>query len=413
MKSNIREDHVLCTFLMLLLAFFPILTAYINSFNFNFGETAFILLLLLALIRVKSIKIFKFPDYYFYFWIYVAIALLITSNEFKITYLIPGGIAFFIFSLSLGLSSMFFNIEVLYKGLKILFFVALVFFLMQNLNLLPPQYQVVAVFPISDHVAYTNTDFEALMDLRSTTIRPSSLFLEPAYYAQFILVLLTIELFYKAQKRLFTPLAVLAIVVLLFLRSGLGISCLAIVILFKLLSFYNILQPATLKNKKTGLFVVLFLIIIASWVFLSTEIGQELLERKNEFTEEGSSGFLRFVQGFMIFDALPIRNKIFGISMEDVASMHLSFFTYTPEGDVKLFTNGLCTLLIRTGLLGFIFLFVVYFKIFKKGTPLARALILLLFFMSLLEQVYLASSMLLCTVIAASCTKRDLITTKY
>lgn len=405
-NKPINQNSLLSWVAMLLLSAFPILYTYVNSFDLNFGETAFLLILPLSVIYYKTLKVISLPRNYIYFWVYAAIALIITSGSFKITYLIPGGIAFTIFSLSIGVSVSLFNIDRLYACFKYLFYISVFIFVLQITHILPLQYQVVAILPISDHVAYTATDFSALMDLRSTTTRPSSLFLEPAYFAQFLSIFLTLELFYKSKDKLYSPLSLVCVIVLVLLQSGLGISALFVVYGIKILSYYNVFERSSTKHSKVGLVFVSIVIAVVISMLAATEMGQELLERINEFSEEGTSGFMRFVQGFMIFDALPVWNKIFGISMEEVASMHLPFFTYAPDGTVNLFTNGICTLLIKNGIIGLTMLVLVYVGMYRIGSTLSRVMIILLFFLALLEQVYLNTSMLICTAIATSCKKQ-------
>lgn len=381
---------------MLLLVMYPILYTYVSSFNLNYGEISLGIIVVLTIISLGLKRFYIAPKYYMIFWLYAGFALIKTCSQFKITYLVPGGIAFSLFSLSLITLSRLFSFHYFHKFYKLFFLLTVIIYLSQLLELLPIQYRTVAIFPISDHVAYTDTDFDGLMTLREKTTRPSSLFLEPAYYAQFILIFLAIELFRKTQERkIFTPFSILAIFLLLVLKSGLGLVGLAVLLTIKLFLYIK-------KSKKALLTMVLILPITVFLVlsFLSSEVGMQMMERKEELTTEGSSGFVRLVQGFLIFDALPLTNKILGINMEDVAALDLSFFKYTETGEVYLFTNGFCTLLLRTGLVGLALLLYIYIRLFRNGTMLCKSILILLLVMSLIEQVYLTSSMLLCTIVA-------------
>ena len=388
---------------MLLLALYPILYSYMSSYNLNYGEIGLGLATAFGMIHYGMKDGLVFPSKYLYFWIYVSITLIITSNSFKFTYLIPGGIAFSLFSLNWAFSSRVFHLDSLYKCMKIVFFIAVLVYIAQLLHLMPNQYQYIAVFPISDHIAYADIDYQGLMNLREGTIRPCSLFLEPAYFAQYALIFLALEMFYKTDiDRLLTPISFITIIVLLLLRSGLGFCGLIVLLSIKC---YDYLKKS--RNGWMTLLLIAPVLIYFLSLFLVSEAGVELMERKSEFQTEGSSGFLRIVQGFLIFDALPLFHKLFGISMESVAAMQLPFFTYTSTGEVSLFTNGFCTVLIKTGLMGLLLLLFVYYKMFKNGSMLSKTLVILLLVMSMIEQVYLTSSMLLCSVIANSETTKS------
>lgn len=381
--------------LMFSLALYPVLYSYVTSFNIKYCDLLFILVILIAWTICGFKNVFKYPRYYYMFWIYVAISLILVSHDFKVTYLIPGGIAFTIFSLNLGACGKFFDLDIFFRITKIVYILSLLVFVAQLLHLLPSQYQVSAILPISDHVAYSDVDYSTLMNLRDSGKRPSSFFLEPAYYAQFLLVYLALELFYNTRNNTFMSFSCLAcVIILLLLNSGLGLVGLAILLAMKLFLLFK-----TKKKKGPILLVTLPLVIAAVFFYFSTEVGMAMLSRQEELTTEGTSGFLRVVQGFLIFDALPVINQIFGISMEDVLNMNLSFIFYNQSGDI--FTNGLSTLLVRTGLIGTILLFVVYFFMWKEGSVLSKVLLLLLFVMSIIEQVYLSTSMLIISVISS------------
>lgn len=388
---------------MLALALCPVLYSYVSSFNLRYCDILFLILVFGVWFLNGGKNIFIFPRFFLVFWIYAAIALIMISHNFKITYLIPGGIAFAIFSMSWGTCSKYFSISVFYAVLRIVFILSVIIFFAQLLKLLPNQYQISAILPISDHVAYTDTDYYALMLLRDRSDRPCSFFLEPAYYAQFLLIYLAVNLFYKTRKDVFFSLSsILCIITLVLLKSGLGLSGLAVLLSIRVIVFFK-------ESKKTRrvLFATLPVLFIAISYYFTTDAGLAVLERQDELTTEGSSGFMRVVQGFMIFDALPTSNKVLGVSMDDVENMHLPFITYDENGDAKMFTNGLCTLLLRTGLLGMILCFVVYFFIWKNGTILSKVLLILLFVMSIIEQVYLLPSMLIISVISSSLIKRE------
>lgn len=395
-SSNVNLHRIrVCS--MVCLALYPVLYSYMNSFSMNYGEVFFIVLLPLIFLMAKTYKILRLPSLYWVFWFYVALLLIIDSSEFKVTYLIPGGMAFTLFSLIMGVTSKFLDLRLLYCVMKYIFVVASIILIMQSLGLMPSEFSRCFILPISDHLAYSNTDYEGLMELRQYGTRPSSIFLEPAYFAIYCSVFLILELFYKAgDHRLFTKFSFLIILQLLFLRSGCALLGLGIVILVKSICYLKY------SKKSAGYFVLAIpFFLFAFYYYFSSEIGSALLERTREFSTEGSSGYLRVVQGFFIYDYLPTVNKIFGISTSKLSTMYIPFLSVKSNGDVSMFTNGICTLLIRTGIVGFFLFLNVYIRLYKSTNNMGKASLWLLFALSLVEQVYLLFPMLLCFVIAS------------
>lgn len=382
---------------MVLLALYPVLYSYMNSFSMNYGEVFFIVLLPLIFLMAKTYKILLLPPSYLVFWLYVASLLIIDSGEFKITYLIPGGIAFTCFSLMLGVTSKFINVKFLYNLMKFVFIAASIVYIMQSLDLMPSEFSRCYILPISDHLAYSNIDYDGLMDLRQYGTRPASIFLEPAYFAIYCCIFLILELFYKAgENRLFTKFSLLIIVQLLFLRSGCALLGLGTVILVKTIFYLKY------SNRPIGYFLLVIpFFLVAIYYYFSSEMGSALLERTEEFSTEGSSGYLRVFQGYFIYDYLPSLNKIFGISTAKLSNMYIPFLSVRNNGEVSTFTNGFFTLLIRTGLVGFLLFVKIYVRLYKSTNNMGKASLWLLFALSLVEQVYLLFPMLLCFALAS------------
>ena len=379
----------------LLLALFPILVSYVSSFSLNYGEISMVVFFFVCIVFSKSINCMEFPSGYIVFWAVVAILLTLSCNNLKITYLIPGGISFTIFSIGLGCVNKYVDFQKFYKYLKILVVIAIIIQLLQNLGLLPPKYTGAFILPISPHIGY-DLSLNELLTSRIDNDRPCSTFLEPAYFAEFLLIFFTVESFRESNRRkLFTPMSLIVMIALFVLQSGLGLSCLAIILIVKFFELYR-----DTKTSKITMILLILVAVIAVNLYLQSESGAELLSRTEELDREGSSGFVRIFQGMYIFEELPFVNKLIGTDMGFVENMNLPFVKYNEEGVANLFTNGLFTLLIKSGQLGAVCLLFVYIKIYHNGNKLSKAILLLLLSMSLVEQVYLTSSMLLCTVIA-------------
>ena len=96
-KNNIEQTTTIQQTAMSLLASYPILSAYVSSFNLNYGEISFLIFSIFLLCKKGIKKCFNAPNWYYVFWGVCAFCLFINERPFKITYLIPGGIAFCLF----------------------------------------------------------------------------------------------------------------------------------------------------------------------------------------------------------------------------------------------------------------------------------------------------------------------------
>ena len=166
--------------------------------------------------------------------------------------------------------------------------------------------------PLSSNVLYRDFSYNELVLFHLRAERPSAFFMEPAYFAQYLLCLLTLELFGSSNNKYYNKSIILGIVVLLLLiRSGCGITGLAFLILIKLVSIF----PALSLQKK--IFYTIFLLPLFYFgihSYTSSEAGSQLVDRKSEISLENSesSGSIRMLRGYVVYDNLPVSNKIFG-----------------------------------------------------------------------------------------------------
>ena len=382
---------------MLLMALYPILWTYVSFLNLNYGETALFIVSLIIFFQYPQKLFSNLPRGYMLFWGICAICLVLHGGGFKFSYLIPGGVVFFIFSVSLAASSLCFSIEKFYKYYRIAFVFSVIVFILQTLRLLPEQYNYLFVLPFSDHIAYTGTELSTVFNHRNGG-RSSSFFLEPAYYSQFVTIFLILELFYKAGKnKLYTKTSLFVIVLLIFIRSGLGMLGLVMVLTYKAYDFLS-----NSRNYTKYLLILIPLVFFFLKLYLGSEMGESLLERKEELTMEDSSGYVRILQGALFFSNLPLLNKFIGVSQEQLIEFNKSIITYGPDDYISLFTNGFFTLTLSNGLIGLFVFLVMCYLLYKASNSLGRCSLWVLLSFSLVEQVYLGSSMLICLFIACA-----------
>lgn len=382
---------------MLLLAIFPISFYYMTSMPFSYGQLLFLVLLVIMLLFYGLKSFIAIPKNITVFWIYAAMILLAFSQSIKITYFIPGGIQFFIWIIILGACIRSFNIVYLQKYMRIIFIISAVIFVFQELMFYSTGTRFVTILPISENFCYGGLTYSDLMSKQLNADRSSSLFMEPAYFAQYALCLLSLEFFsIETKDKLLTKYSFFIILILLFLRSGIGIIGL---LLLGPIKFFSSLKNLSLQKRLLYFFILFPIVLSIACYYLQSEIGATLLNRSDEFNSDESSAYLRVYFGYVIYGYLPIINKIFGLPIDTLENIVPYYLT---SNDNSIFMNGFQTLLITNGLIGVMLLCSVYIQFYKKGSILIKSTVWLLFLLSLMEQIYLMPYMLLLSVIIFS-----------
>lgn len=390
---------------MLLLALYPISFYYMAPLPLSYGQLLFLALLIIMLVSYGLKSFISIPKRITIFWIYAAIILLIFSQSIKITYLIPGGIQFFIWILILGICVRSFNIIYLRKYMRIIFVLSAIIFVFQELMVLSKGTRFVTILPISDTFSYGGLTYSGLISKQIYADRSSSLFMEPAYFAQYALCSLALEFFcVEVKDKLLTRYSLFIILILLILQSGIGLVGL---LLLGFIKFLMIMKKLSMKKRLSYFFILVPLVLSLVFFYSQSEIGASLIERTDELNSDESSAFLRIFFGYYIYSYLPVINMIFGLPIDVLENIIPSYLT---SNDNSIFLNGFQTLLITNGIIGVVLLFSIYIQCFKKGSILIKSLVWLLLLLSLTEQIYLMPYMLLLSVIIFGSKKENMYT---
>ena len=377
--------------LMSLLALYPVLGYYGTKVGIDLGQ----LLLFIAIFVVTLFAGFKFqnlPKRYLLYWGYAAFIYLIMADQFKVSLLIPGGVTLFVWSVLLCFLAPYFNLKIFKKYLRVVACVSIIVFILQELMVARLGYRFSAFLPISDSF-YGKLTYSELVLHQMYGRRSASLFLEPAYFGDFLLFVLSLELFSGGKQTNFSKLFSVAIIVtVLWSASGSGILGLLVVgLLWALYSYKG-------KSKLVFIFTLLFLIPIVYYgldFYSHTEVGSAVLERQNEFNDEDSSGFVRIVRGYEIIAVIPFLFKIIGAPFSVVASAAQSCGINLIESTWSF--NGFQYVMAFYGLIGLSILVFFYAKLFNKRNVTSQALIWILLYLSLVEYIYLAPVMFIIT----------------
>lgn len=367
-----------------LLAIFPVLSGYGFSLSLDLGSVLLFVFgvgCVLAYPRIFSIKL---PVGYTLFFIVTLVLALIWAKTVPLRLLL--------FSVNLCFACCYAHKEFLWKYYSMIVWVCVAFFLIQESSFIVFGNRPSGLLPFLPTIYGGDTgsriDAAALME------RSSSFFLEPSYFAQFLIPYVTICLFSSPKNS--SPKAIAASVVVVLIKSGVGIIMLGIIWLFWFL-FSNI----KIKVKIISLIIALLLVVVliysdSGMLSYFTGRSEELLSFSGD-EQYQSSGFIRFFRGYFAYADVPTIDKFLGmnpVGVHDILERSIYFGT-----DESFFINGMQTLLFYHGIVGAI-LYLRHLLLFPKktGTKTLVVLSISIIILLLSESFYLSSRLFLMTV---------------
>lgn len=267
---------------------------------------------------------------------------------------------------ALYLSKYYFDKKIFVKYLENVAFIVILIQIFEQLVYTVTKTQIYMILPnLTLNYAITNYDeyiHRFTLAAASQGYRPSSLFLEPAHFATFAIIVLSLELT-KVNKSNKDYLFIISIIIsIIFSYSTGGIMCCCICIIY-----YFVFCKS--KNRELLFKIALISIGIFS-VFMIINSESRLFEivfnRINSIgsTVYDTSGNRRILRGFYIWDALPNFNKIFGTGtgnlLSTIVNNNIMVLTDTIFSEEM---NAFLYLLSSTGIVGLI----LYFKSIVSG----------------------------------------------
>ena len=211
--------------------------------------------------------------------------------------------------------------------------------------------------------------------------------------AYYLVTYLCLRLFSPdVRDKLMSPVNIILVLTLLLLRSGSGVLGLSVLFAVK------VIQMLLSGSNKKRMHVLIFLIPVlvgASYVYLRSEIGTAMYERTSELDTKESSGYTRVVGGYVVYGMMPLQEQLFGTSRDEI----VIFSDDKSISDDRFYVNGIQTILLTLGAVGFLLYLVFYGSVFRRGDMLVKMSIITLLLFSLLESDYLNPYHLLLTVI--------------
>lgn len=393
---NINGSNVIERVSMFFLATFPILGYYVFSGQFRYSDIAGIFVLILAVINGRF-RMFKMPRFYIMYWFFSAIQIYLVAGIGGWSDYIPGGVNFALFSLYLFGFSVTFNLDLLYKYMRWLFIFASVLLVVQIFVFYTSGHKVSFFLPLGQMLTYEDFSYGELVRIQKEiegglVERFSSIFTEPSHYAQYVVLLLAIELFRGENKdKLFTKFSVIIAVVLVLIQSGAGFVGMLFVAIVKLI--YIIFVTKQIKYY-LYLAILIPVFIYSINTFLLSSTGAYVTERSNEMAvyddrDQTGSTFVRIYYGWYAYFDMDYLSQLVGTSRSYVMSLR--------EGG---FFNGVTYVLCTQGAIGLLLLVFFYVDCCRKNAFYVIALILTFLIISLIGATYIGALMLIVTAVA-------------
>jgi len=359
------------------IALFPILSGYGLSLSLDFGSLLLFIFGVGCIITYPRQFKIKLPIGYSLFFVVAFLLSLAWVRSLPLRLLL--------FSVNLCFACCYAEKQLLWKLYGTIVWVCIAFFFVQEAS-----FSILGVRP-SGILPFLPTvyggDNAGIINETATGVRSSSFFLEPSYFAQFLIPYVVICLFSsKVDER---KKAIIVSFILLLVRSGIGILLLGIIWLLWLL----------LGNIKASTKVTAFVLIImtlCALFFADNSISEYFLDRSSELLSYSgeeqyqSSGFIRIFRGYFAFSDLPTLNKLLGTHPSDVQSIFDRSLYFGTES--TNFINGMQTLLFYHGIIGtFIYLRHILLLPYNTRNKTLLVLSISIIVLLLLEQFYLSS----------------------
>lgn len=377
---------------MVILATLPLLAWYKIPFPVGLGYALVLLLGTIVIIK-KRFRINVVPLTFWVVFAYVCLMWMYNYDFSFGTLFPPGGWIFFIFTLALIWGVVAFNLNLLKKYMRWIVIISGVLFWIQLILLETTGSPHFCFVPnLTGAFNYEDFTYADIVKRHLSGQLPSSIFLEKSYLAYYFLTYLALIWFETKEKRkMFSKEIIFVIATLIASRSGTALIGFSILLSIKVFSMFW-----TANIGRRILLIALLIPMIAGSIYLyvDTEMGQEMLNRTGELSSEGTSGYTRVVGGYMMFDQLSPEEKIFGIP-----DARERFGFLASKGTYVFYVNGIQSILLNLGYIGALVYLLFYVNLFRKVSITSKMSIIVLLIMSLLEANYLNPYMMLLTII--------------
>lgn len=386
-----------------MLLLYPILNTYALAGSLSIARTILLVLVGIFLTRVivKGYRPLTFApsrfNSYCFFWL-CSSSLSAFFLGLSVLSALPGVVYSILFMLLFFFEVDFDYLLKWYKYYAIAF---IGFFFFQEFLYVTTGVRVSGVIPGLPLTVTEEIGSDRYMDMILYGYRSTSVFSEPAHFAQWLLPLLSIELMFDKSKKHYFFAGIIALTLLL-LRSGNAMFGLAVVILcFLLYLFFE-------NSSKYRIFIILTFVVtlfVGGAYYLKTEAASDVLDRQEELQLTGDTsdmmGQVRLYRGYFVFAEYNFLEQMIGMS--DVPKL-LSYIKTSPVAmffeDDDTYFNTIQTVLLKTGYIGLLLFLLLCLDISKNNSYTGKAIIWSFFALSFVSSLFFTSTMALYFVIA-------------
>ena len=339
-----------------LLVFMPLLAPY------RFPGTG-INLQTLALFGLTCYTLFKkgfyfsFPNKYFkYFLIYalivpfVGLSIYLNTSRFFSSF-----IPIATFSLAFLSIRKFLVFNTILRYYRKITYATLIVFFFQEITFRFLGWRVVGLLPFLPNT-YEQVDMSDYITTFAQLERSSSVFLEPAHFAQYIIGYLCLRLAYLYYNNKILDIDV-AVVTLALILSFSGSAYLLLSVILITYFYY-----CKITRMYKICIVLLFIAASSSMLFLysQSEQGSRIIKRANSLSisldeneaDYGESEFVRIYRGWFVYQDMPYKYKCSGVGSAYVSSFIESSRWITMFNEDERYVNNAQVLMMGYGLIG-------------------------------------------------------------
>lgn len=364
-----------------LIVMLPIITVYKSPIKgIDLGTFIFILLSFIIIYYSKG-KIFVIKPL-FVFLVYIIlstlVSILIQGNiESYMIMLRTGKFVLLIFLiLFMGYKELF-DSDFGFKMLKIINILAVIYIILQVIS-----YKFFKVLLPTGILSLVTSDVYYQLDYQSVAAnfyRPSSFFIEPAYFSQYVLLYLCYSIFGGNGTGVVKNWKLAVFISSGIILSGSGQGILLVVTIWGIW-FLSTLGLSKLNLKKISMLMTIsFMSIFIMKYLLQTEVvSKALLRVFSDNTAGGGNAVLSRVGGYAYFYMLPNIFKFIGMGYGNV-----------PTG---VYFNSASYTLYCSGILGAVIVLYILWSSFIKGKRFQRVFVIIFFILIMGANVFTAAS---------------------
>jgi hypothetical protein len=390
---NINKNNRIAKLYTFFIVVLPILHQYASPFpGVTLGEFFLLLFCPILLIEMKKINfkpVIYSPLFIYLFWVILGGFI---SSFFQIQFdffsFLTGSVrlAFYVYLVLIG-RVVLFNLNYGFKIYRVFVLLATFYLILQTIfynffSIILPWY--INFIPLYVEETYKQVDFNAFFE---NFYRPYSFFLEPGYYAQYVLPYFIYSIFgtNHFHKILRFDAAFLS-VGLIISTSGQGILMCG---LMWSIWFSRKLFLDKNSNKILVFFSLIGFISLIPILFAS-ERFQTSIDRL--FDSPQASANTRINQGFEWFWLLDSKFKLIGVGYNNLENILMNI---TMTDFSNSYSNSIAFSLICTGIIGLVIITYFFLKLYKNTKYAFRYILLSLLILSFASGIFNGASMVL------------------